>query len=74
MKKLSIVLISLFTLSFVGLHAQEVLTKADTLMIVSGNKKIVLKDPKTFRDEVLRKHWKCRPVFFQQRTSMYRLL
>lgn len=46
MKKLSIILISLFTLSFVGLHAQETLTKADTLMIVSGNKKIVLKEPK----------------------------
>lgn len=46
MKKLSVVLIGLFALSFVGLHAQEVLSKADTLMIVSGNKKIVLKEPK----------------------------
>lgn len=46
MKKLSIILISLFTLSFMGLHAQETLTKADTLMIVSGSKRIVVKEPK----------------------------
>lgn len=46
MKKLSIVLISLFTLSFVGLHAQETLTQADTLMIVSSSKRIVVKEPK----------------------------
>lgn len=47
MKKLPVVLIGLFALSFVGLHAQEILTtNNDTLMIVSSSKRIVVKESK----------------------------